>query len=56
MLAIVINFSSIELIYNTSSNIGGVLFWLLAFLPLALMEEIIFRGYAFTKIESNFGI
>lgn len=56
MLAIVIHFSSVELIYNTSSNIGWVLFWLLAFLPLAFMEEIIFRGYAFTKIQRNFGI
>lgn len=56
MLAIVINFSSIEMITNENANIQTVLFWLLAFFPLAFMEEIIFRGYAFSKIYKNIGI
>ena len=56
MLAILINFSSVEMIYNYNANIQTVLFWLLAFFPLAFMEEIIFRGYAFSKIHKNIGI
>ena len=56
MFAIIINTTSIELNYNTNSNVLSVLFWLLAFLPLAFMEEIIFRGYSFTKITNKFGI
>ncbi|MBL4905531.1 MAG: CPBP family intramembrane metalloprotease [Flavobacteriaceae bacterium] len=56
MLIIIICFSNIELIYNVNSNIPSVLFWLLAFFPLAFMEEIIFRGYAFTKINKALGL
>lgn len=56
MLVIIINFSSIEIKYNENANIQTVLFWLLAFFPLAFMEEIIFRGYAFSKIYKNIGI
>ncbi len=56
MLAISISFSSLEMSYNFESNIPSVLFWLLAFFPLAYMEEIIFRGYAFTKINDKFGV
>ncbi len=56
MLLIVIRFSCIELSYNVDSNIPSVLFWLLAFFPLAFMEEIIFRGYAFIKINKSIGL
>ncbi len=56
MVAIVILFSNVELNHNSNSNIASVLFWLLAFFPLAFMEEIIFRGYAFMKINENFGL
>ncbi|MDG1529027.1 MAG: CPBP family intramembrane metalloprotease [Polaribacter sp.] len=56
MLTILIYFSSIELNYNKNANIPTVLFWLLAFFPLAYMEEIIFRGYAFSKINKNIGL
>lgn len=56
MLAVVIQFSSIKLVYNTNSNILSISLWLLAFLPLALMEEVIFRGYAFIKIHKTVGI
>lgn len=56
MLTIIINFSSIEMIYNQNANLPTILFWLLAFFPLAFMEEIIFRGYAFSKIYKNIGI
>lgn len=56
MLIIVVNFSSIEVVYNVNSNVPSALFWLLAFFPLAFMEEIIFRGYAFIKINKNIGL
>jgi membrane protease YdiL (CAAX protease family) len=56
ILAVVICLSSVELIYNPDSNILLVLFWLLVFFPLAFMEEIIFRGYAFSKINKNIGL
>lgn len=56
ILAITIHFSNLELRYIPNQNILSVLFWLLAFLPLAFMEELIFRGYAFIKMERDFGI
>jgi membrane protease YdiL (CAAX protease family) len=56
MFVIIISFSSIEISFNKESNVTGVLIWLLAFFPLSYMEEIIFRGYAFTKINNNVGI
>ena len=56
MLAIVINFSNIELINNTNSNTPFVLLWLLIFFPLAFMEELIFRGYAFIQINKRIGL
>ena len=56
ILAIVINFSSLQISYNDEAHIPAVLFWLFMFFPLAYMEEIIFRGYAFTKINKKFGI
>lgn len=56
MLFIVLNFTGLELIYNTNSNVASTLFWMLAFFPLAFREEIIFRGYAFIKINKNIGL
>lgn len=56
MFAIIISTTNVELKYNTTSKILSVLFWLLAFFPLAFMEELIFRGYSFTKITNKFGI
>ncbi|MEM5565220.1 CPBP family intramembrane glutamic endopeptidase [Psychroserpens sp. AS72] len=56
MLIIMISFTDLEINYNFNSNVPSILFWLLAFFPLALMEEIIFRGYAFTKINNNWGL
>lgn len=56
MLIIMISFTDLEINYNVNSNVPSVLFWLLAFFPLAYMEEIIFRGYAFTKITKSWGL
>ncbi|MHA7843259.1 MAG: CPBP family intramembrane glutamic endopeptidase [Winogradskyella sp.] len=56
MLAIAINFSSLEMVYNKDSKIFQPLFWTLMFLPLAFMEELIFRGYTFLKIKNILGL
>ncbi len=56
MLAIMICLSDLEITLSKKSNITEVLFWLLAFFPLAYMEEVIFRGYAFTKSIGSIGI
>lgn len=56
LLAITFYFSELKLVYNKESNISWILLWLLAFLPLAFMEEIIFRGPAFIKINNKVGI
>ena len=56
LLIIVFYFSELTLVYNSQSNIGWVSFWLLAFFPLALLEEIIFRGQAFIKMNTEIGI
>lgn len=56
MLTVMIYSSNLEIIYDANANIPSILFWLLAFFPLAYMEEIIFRGYAFIKITKNTGL
>lgn len=56
MLMIAFYFSELKLVYNKKSNIGWVLLSLLAFFPLAFMEEIIFRGQAFIKMNKEIGI
>ncbi len=56
MLTVVISFSNLVLVYNTNTNILSAIFRLLAFFPLAFMEEIIFRGYAFIKINKSMGL
>ncbi|MGB1307931.1 MAG: lysostaphin resistance A-like protein [Oceanihabitans sp.] len=56
MFAIIISLTDLELVFLENANIKTALLWLLAFFPLAYMEEIIFRGYAFTKIYKNLGI
>ncbi|WP_369999587.1 lysostaphin resistance A-like protein [Winogradskyella sp.] len=56
MLAIAINFSSLEVVYNEDSDILKVLFWVLIFFPLAFMEELIFRGHAFLKLNKTIGL
>ncbi len=56
LLIVVFHFSELKLVYNKESNIAWVSFWLLAFFPLALMEEIIFRGQAFIKMNTEIGI
>lgn len=56
MLTFVISFSNIELTHNTNSNTPLALLWLLIFLPLAFMEELIFRGYAFVQINKKIGL
>lgn len=48
-------FSNIELVSSTQTwNIGN-LFWILAIIPLALMEEIAFRSYTFLELNHRYG-
>jgi len=56
MLVIMISFTDLKLVNNKDSNIPIALLWLLGFFPLAFMEEIIFRGYAFIKINKTVGL
>ncbi|WP_179022413.1 CPBP family intramembrane glutamic endopeptidase [Winogradskyella forsetii] len=56
MLAIVVNFSSLEFVYSEGSSLLQVCFWLMIFFPLAFMEELIFRGYAFLEINKTVGL
>ena len=56
MFAIILTLSELQISFNEDANIPSVLIWLLAFFPLAYMEEVIFRGYAFTKLIELGGI
>ena len=56
MLAIIILCSDLHIKWKEGANVPMALFWLLAFLPLAFMEEVIFRGYSFIKLHKVFGL
>lgn len=56
MLAITIYFSGLKLTYIGDVDILWISIYLLAFLPLAFMEEIIFRGQAFIQMKEKVGI
>jgi len=56
MLVVVVYFSSLEISINKTIDITSLLIWVLAYFPLAYMEEVIFRGYAFTKITNSVGV
>lgn len=49
-------FSDTQVISNLDQWNPGSLFWLLAIIPLALMEEIAFRGYPFQTLNRAFGL
>lgn len=53
---IVIYFSGFQIETNSNSNILKFLFWSLAFLPLAFMEEIGFRAYPLVILKDKAGI
>lgn len=56
MLGLVILMADLTIERNTSADIPMAMFWLLAFLPLAFMEELAFRGYAFIKLNKMIGL
>lgn len=56
IIFIILNLSDLVLIDNPNNKTLNMLLWLLGFLPLAFMEEVIFRGYGFLKIKKNLGI
>ena len=45
-----------SIVSNSEVNINKAILGLLGFIPLALMEEIIFRGYPFMKLKKVFGL
>ncbi len=56
MFGVIILFSDLEIFWYEEANVPMALFWLLAFIPLAFMEEIAFRGYAFIKLNNILGL
>lgn len=55
IIGLLVLFSNIELVSSTQTwNIGN-LFWILAIIPLALMEEIAFRSYTFLELNHRYG-
>jgi len=55
ILALVV-LSDMKLVSNFDQWNPASLFWLLSIVPLALMEEIAFRGYPFQKLNEAFGL
>ncbi|MBL0144416.1 MAG: CPBP family intramembrane metalloprotease [Chitinophagaceae bacterium] len=49
-------FTSVQIKLLPNYNIASFLFWALALIPLALMEELAFRGYAFVKLNKTLGL
>jgi len=56
MIGILVFTTDYNIIYNREVNISKALIGLIAFLPLAFMEEIIYRGYPFTKLNKLIGL
>ena len=56
IIFILVAFTDYSLVFDPSINSNKALLALLGFIPLALMEEIIFRGYPFMKLKKMFGI
>ena len=49
-------FTEYSLVFDPDLDSSKALLGLLGFVPLALMEEIIFRGYPFMKLKKIFGL
>lgn len=56
MLFAIVNLTELEINRYENSNIPMALFWMLAIIPLAFMEEVIFRGFIFFKMEKIIGL
>ncbi len=55
-IAILVLTTDYTISYNEEVIIWKALIGLTAFLPLAFMEEVIYRGYPFTKLHKNIGL
>lgn len=55
MLFSQISFSQLELLLNDDVSLFPFLFWSLAFVPLAFMEELAFRSYPLISLNKAFG-
>jgi uncharacterized protein len=49
-------FAGLRLVQNTTAISASSFIWMLPFIPLALMEEMAFRGYPFIKLKKEFGL
>jgi membrane protease YdiL (CAAX protease family) len=49
-------FTSLQIKLVPNYSIGSFLFWALALIPLALMEELAFRAYPFVKLNNAIGL
>jgi len=56
IIAILLLFTELKLTRSTKAWDPMMLFWYLAIIPLALMEEVAFRSYAFIKLHEAFGL
>ncbi len=55
IIGLLVLFSDIEMVASTNNWNIAQLFWMLAIIPLALMEEIAFRSYAFLELKHRYG-
>lgn len=56
MITSIILLSDLKVVWKEGADVSMALFWLGAFLPLAFMEEIIFRGYSFLQLNKVVGL
>lgn len=56
MLLSFIIFTDLEVGRFEGANIPMALFWMLAIIPLAFMEEVAFRGFSFFSLEKTIGL
>lgn len=55
IIGLLVLFSDIELVASINKWNIAQLFWMLAIIPLALMEEIAFRSYPFLELNHRYG-
>ena len=55
IIGVLVLFSDIELVASINKWNIAQLFWMLAIIPLALMEEIAFRSYPFLELNHRYG-
>ena len=56
MLLTIIYFADLKIELTDNYDVPSFLFWSLAFIPLAFMEEVAFRSYPFIKLNKVLGL